>query len=116
MWNNSTGTGSPNSGRNFWIWPWLVIARHKGSESRELHEATAAFIQNFVRVACMTHRVAILTEIIAPYRIPVFNVLARRAGLDLRVIFLAETDEALRQWRGHKNCNFFSPQGLPSSR
>ena len=64
----------------------------------------------------MTHRVAILTEIIAPYRIPVFNVLARRAGLDLRVIFLAETDEALRQWRVYKNEICFSHQALPSWR
>jgi len=30
----------------------------------------------------MKHRVVILTEIIAPYRIPVFNALARHAELD----------------------------------
>ena len=35
----------------------------------------------------MSRRLAILTEIIAPYRIPVFNALARRAELDLHVIF-----------------------------
>jgi glycosyltransferase involved in cell wall biosynthesis len=46
----------------------------------------------------MTRKTVILTEIIAPYRIPVFNALARRAGVDLHVIFLAETDKALRRW------------------
>ncbi len=64
----------------------------------------------------MTQRLAILTEIIAPYRIPVFNVLARRAGLDLHVIFLAETDEALRQWRVYKDEIRFSHQILSSWR
>ena len=60
----------------------------------------------------MSRRLVILTEIIAPYRIPVFNVLARRAGLDLHVIFLAETDETLRQWRVYKNEICFSHQVL----
>ena len=64
----------------------------------------------------VTRRLAILTEIIAPYRIPVFNALARRAGLDLHVIFLAETDEALRQWPVYKNEICFSYQILPSWR
>ena len=64
----------------------------------------------------MSRKTVILTEIIAPYRIPVFNVLARRAGLDLHVIFLAETDEALRQWRVYKNEICFSHQILPSWR
>jgi hypothetical protein len=44
-------------------------------------------------------RVVILTEIIAPYRIPVFNALAARAEVELHVIFLAETDPGLRQWQ-----------------
>jgi len=64
----------------------------------------------------MTRKTVILTEIIAPYRIPVFNVLARRAGLDLHVIFLAETHETLRQWRVYKNEISFSHQVLPSWR
>ncbi len=64
----------------------------------------------------MSKRLVILTEIIAPYRIPVFNVLARRAGLDLHVIFLAETDEATRQWRVYKNEICFSYRVLPSWR
>ncbi len=61
----------------------------------------------------MSRRLVILTEIIAPYRIPVFNVPARRAGLDLHVIFLAETDKAVRQWRVYKNEVCFSHQVLP---
>jgi 1,2-diacylglycerol 3-alpha-glucosyltransferase len=64
----------------------------------------------------MTLKIAIITEIIAPYRIPVFNALARQADLDLHVIFLAETDEMLRQWRVYKNEIRFSYQTLPSWR
>ncbi|MGB6383984.1 MAG: glycosyltransferase family 4 protein [Terriglobales bacterium] len=64
----------------------------------------------------MTRKTVILTEIIAPYRIPVFNVLARQATLDLHVIFLAETDETLRQWRVYKNEIHFSHQVLPAWR
>jgi glycosyltransferase involved in cell wall biosynthesis len=64
----------------------------------------------------MTPKTVILTEIIAPYRIPVFNALARRAGLDLHVIFLAETDAATRQWRVYKDEIHFSHQVLPASR
>src|SRR6266550_3066328 len=64
----------------------------------------------------MSRKTVILTEIIAPYRIPVFNVLASRAGLDLHVIFLAETDEILRQWRIHKDEICFSHSILPSWR
>jgi 1,2-diacylglycerol 3-alpha-glucosyltransferase len=67
-------------------------------------------------VSKMSRRLAILTEIIAPYRIPVFNVLARHAGLDLHVIFLAETDETIRQWRVYKDEICFSHQVLPSWR
>ena len=64
----------------------------------------------------MTRKTVILTEIIAPYRIPVFNVLARRAGVDLQVIFLAETDKALRQWRVYTDEIRFSYEVLPSWR
>jgi 1,2-diacylglycerol 3-alpha-glucosyltransferase len=61
-------------------------------------------------------RLVILTEIIAPYRIPVFNVLARCEGLDLEVIFLAETDKTLRQWNIYQNEIRFSHQVLASWR
>ena len=64
----------------------------------------------------MTRKIVILTEIIAPYRIPVFNALAGRAGVDLQVIFLAETDKALRQWRIYTDEIRFSYQVLPSWR
>ncbi len=64
----------------------------------------------------MTVRTVILTEIIAPYRIPVFNSLARRTDLDLNVIFLAETDDALRQWRIYKDEISFRYRVLPSWR
>ena len=64
----------------------------------------------------MTQRVAILTEIISPYRIPVFNTLANREGIDLKVIFLSETDPALRQWRVYKDEIRFAYEVLPSWR
>jgi 1,2-diacylglycerol 3-alpha-glucosyltransferase len=61
-------------------------------------------------------RLVILTEIISPYRIPLFNALAQRAEVDLHVIFLAETDPELRQWQIHKEEIEFSYQILPSWR
>jgi len=67
-------------------------------------------------VAGMTHRIAILTEIIAPYRIPVFNALAKHEAIDLNVIFLSETDPTLRQWRVYKDEICFSYEVLSSWR
>lgn len=64
----------------------------------------------------MTRRVTILTEIIAPYRIPVFNALARHPEIDLHVIFLARTDAALREWRVYEDEIRFSYEVLPSWR
>jgi glycosyltransferase involved in cell wall biosynthesis len=64
----------------------------------------------------VTQRLVILTEIISPYRIPLFNALARRTDVDLHVIFLAETDPSLRQWRIYKDEIEFSYQVLPSWR
>lgn len=61
-------------------------------------------------------RLVILTEIISPYRIPVFNALARRNGIDLKVIFLAETDPTQRQWLVYKNEIGFSYEVLGSWR
>src|SRR5271170_47728 len=63
-----------------------------------------------------SRRLVLITEIIAPYRIPVFNALARRPELDLHVIFLAKTDERLRQWRVYMDEIHFSYQILPSWR
>ena len=64
----------------------------------------------------MNRRLVVLTEIIAPYRIPVFNALAEREGIDLRVIFLAETDPTQRQWRVHKEDIRFDYEVLRSFR
>ncbi len=64
----------------------------------------------------MTCRVVLLTEIIAPYRIPVFNALANRDGIDLHVIFLAESDPSLRDWIVYKDEIRFSYEVLPSWR
>ena len=64
----------------------------------------------------MSQRLVILTEIIAPYRIPVFNALAQRPEIDLHVIFLAENDPGLRQWLVYKDEIHFSYQVLPSWR
>jgi glycosyltransferase involved in cell wall biosynthesis len=64
----------------------------------------------------MSRRVVVLSEIIAPYRIPVFNALTQRDGIDLHVIFLAENDPALRQWLVYKDEIRFSYQTLPSWR
>jgi glycosyltransferase involved in cell wall biosynthesis len=64
----------------------------------------------------MSRRLVILTEIIAPYRIPVFNALAHHAGIDLHVIFLAESDPGLRDWQVYTDEIRFSYQVLPSWR
>ncbi len=64
----------------------------------------------------MKRRVVLLTEIIAPYRIPVFNALAKRDEIDLEVMFLAENDPSLRQWEVYRNEISFRYQVLPSWR
>lgn len=64
----------------------------------------------------MKRKLVILTEIIAPYRIPVFNTLAQHDEIDLHVIFLAETDSSLRQWRIYADEIRFSYEVLPSWR
>lgn len=64
----------------------------------------------------MSSRVLVVSEIIAPYRIPVFNELARQRGIDLHVIFLAETDPTLRQWAVYKDEIHFSYEVLPAWR
>jgi glycosyltransferase involved in cell wall biosynthesis len=64
----------------------------------------------------MSRRLVIITEIIAPYRIPVFNALAQHNGIDLHVIFLAETDSTQRQWLVYKDEIRFSYEVLPAWR
>jgi glycosyltransferase involved in cell wall biosynthesis len=63
-----------------------------------------------------TVRVALLTEIISPYRIPVFNALAAQKGVALHVIFLAETDPTQRDWLIYKDEIQFSYEVLPAWR
>jgi glycosyltransferase involved in cell wall biosynthesis len=64
----------------------------------------------------MRRRLVVITEIIAPYRIPVFNALAKNKAVNLHVVFLAETNSGLRQWRVYKNEIAFSHEVLPSWR
>ena len=64
----------------------------------------------------MKQRLVIITEIISPYRIPLFNALAQRGDLDVQVLFLAETDPGLREWRVYKEEIRFSHEVLPSWR
>ncbi len=64
----------------------------------------------------MKRRLVILTEIISPYRIPLFNALAHSGEVDPHVIFLAETDPNLRQWKVYREEIEFPYQVLPSWR
>lgn len=64
----------------------------------------------------MKRRLLVLTEIIAPYRIPVFNALAAREEIKLHVVFLSETDAGLRQWRVYRDEIQFSFEVLKSFR
>jgi 1,2-diacylglycerol 3-alpha-glucosyltransferase len=61
-------------------------------------------------------KLAIVTEIIAPYRVPVFNALAQRTEIDLHVVFLSENDPTLRRWRVYKDEIRFYYDVLPSWR
>jgi 1,2-diacylglycerol 3-alpha-glucosyltransferase len=61
----------------------------------------------------MKRRLVILTELIAPYRIPVFNALAQRPDVDLHVIFLSRTDSSMRDWRVYEEEIRFSYEVLP---
>jgi len=64
----------------------------------------------------MTRRVVIITEIISPYRVPLFNALAGQPGIDLHVIFLSENDPSLRQWEIYRKEIRFSYEVLRSWR
>lgn len=64
----------------------------------------------------MTRHLVVLTEIIAPYRIPVFNALAAMKDIDLHVVFLSRTDASMRQWRVYEEEIEFSYEVLPSWR
>jgi len=64
----------------------------------------------------LKRRLVLITEIIAPYRIPVLNALAQTEDIDLEVVFLSETDPSLRQWLVYKDEIRFRYQVLPSFR
>jgi glycosyltransferase involved in cell wall biosynthesis len=61
----------------------------------------------------VSRRMVLITELIAPYRIPVFNALARREEVELHVIFLSRTDSTQRQWRVYEEEIKFSYEVLP---
>jgi glycosyltransferase involved in cell wall biosynthesis len=61
-------------------------------------------------------KLVIVTEIIAPYRIPVLNALAQSAEIELEVVFLSENDPTLRQWKVYKDEIKFHYHVLPSWR
>jgi glycosyltransferase involved in cell wall biosynthesis len=61
-------------------------------------------------------RVAIITEIIAPYRLPVFKSLARDTSVEPHIIFLSETDPSLREWRIYSDEIRFPYDVLPNWR
>jgi glycosyltransferase involved in cell wall biosynthesis len=62
----------------------------------------------------MRRKLVLLTELISPYRIPVFNALASRDDVNLHVMFLSETDPSQRQWLIYKDEIRFSHEVLPS--
>jgi glycosyltransferase involved in cell wall biosynthesis len=61
-------------------------------------------------------KVVIITELMAPYRIPVFNALACQPEIELEVIFLSENDPTLRRWLVYKDEIKFRYSVLPSWR
>ncbi len=81
---------------------------------RDVTEARST--EHLPGVGRVISKLVIVTEIIAPYRIPVFNALAERPEIDLHVIFLSENDPELRQWLVYKDEIRFSYQVLPSWR
>ena len=60
----------------------------------------------------MKNKVVLLTNILSPYRIPLFNHIAYYGDFDFKVIALAE-NEANRQWRVMKEAFEFDYQILP---
>jgi glycosyltransferase involved in cell wall biosynthesis len=66
--------------------------------------------------ATLIPKLVIVTEIIAPYRIPVLNALAQRAEIELEVMFLSENDPSLREWKVYKDEIKFNYRVLPSWR
>jgi glycosyltransferase involved in cell wall biosynthesis len=61
-------------------------------------------------------KLVIITELMAPYRIPVFNALALQPEINLEIIFLSENDPTLRRWLVYKDEIQFRYSVLPSWR
>ena len=57
--------------------------------------------------------VVLITELVAPYRIPVLNELARLLEGRLHVVFMSDTDTTMRQWQVYKEEISFSYEILP---
>jgi glycosyltransferase involved in cell wall biosynthesis len=91
-----------------------LLEDHKLSFSSPRKEGTVSEVTSGASRA--KSKLAIVTEIIAPYRVPVFNALAKRSEIDLHVIFLAENDPGVRRWHVYKEEIEFSYQVLPSRR
>ena len=101
---------------------WRIAA---GERSRELTagytgEAWAEQVVGLVRASALPvpsplptpMRIALLTEIPAPYRIPLFNALGTTSGVALEVLFLAERDPR-RQYPVYEHEFRFDRRVLP---
>src|SRR2546430_16656740 len=64
-------------------------------------------------VALPAVRIALLTEIPAPFRVPLFNALAARDDVELRVLFLALHDPRRPHYRIHADEHRFDWAVLP---
>jgi len=72
----------------------------------------AAASDNARNSSAASRKVMILTNILSPYRIPLFEALASQSDIKLHVVLLAE-NEANRQWRVQLENPNFSCQVLP---
>jgi glycosyltransferase involved in cell wall biosynthesis len=59
------------------------------------------------------HRIALVSETMAPYRLPVFNALAEIPEVDLHVLFLSSIDAARHPWSIDRTGLRFSWEVLP---
>lgn len=72
----------------------------------------AAVSDNARHSSAVPRKVMILTNILSPYRIPLFEALTSQSGIELDVVLLAE-NEANRQWRVQMANPNFSCRVLP---
>jgi glycosyltransferase involved in cell wall biosynthesis len=74
---------------------------------------SAVLWPNEVSAEIMKTKVIILTETISPYRIPVFNEIAKRLSDQFMVIFMGKSEKR-RQWRIYKENIKFRYEVLPN--